>query len=321
MDPQPHPPGLPTPDQDGNYDSPPLKALRRVWQDYQAEIATEPQVMDVIAELGRFAQHNLGLFEKQIDEGASDPDDPGFSLIIEAFELILEGCEHMALEFVEPEIEDEVEEPAEGFFPFGLSLVQEATNQMMEGHKLTLQHIASIGQVNCPFCSQRNSREELRCGKCGRNLPQTETVAVPGSFSSAVQEEGLEGSQGPQGELTENYVTLARAVSGWKSGAVTHQELAATLDAVEGKLLSHLDDTERQEQILKKAPQTLQPALASAVGLTQEALDASLAAIERMRLAFEKEDDTYLHLGLGDFEEASRLMVQSYLASKAAAQE
>ena len=67
------------------------------------------------------------------------------------------------------------------------------------------------------------------------------------------------------------------------------------------------------------APAPQREALAAAVSMTQDGLEASLAAIERMRLAFEKEDDTYLHLGLGDFEEASRLMVQSFLASKDAA--
>jgi hypothetical protein len=313
-------PQLPVPDQDGNYDSPPLRALRLVWSDHLAGIATPEHVMDVIAELGRFAQHNLGLFETKIESGESDPEDPGFSLIIEAFELILEGCEHMALEFVDPDPDDDVEEPEEGFFVHGLALVQEATNQMMEGHQLTLDYIASISQVNCPFCGQPNSREGSRCRKCGRALPQNEPAAVPGSLSSAVQSEGLESAES-LGDVTENFVLLARAVAGWNSGNVGHQELASLIDHVESRLLAHLEETESQQQLLKKAPPARQPALAQAVEMTQEALDQSLAAIERMRLAFEKEDDTYLHLGLSDFQAASRLMVRSFLASKAAAEE
>ncbi len=311
-------PQIPTPDQDGNYDSPPLRALRRVWADYQAKIATETDVMDTIAELGRFAQHQLGLFEKKIDSGASNPDDPGFSLIIEAFELVLEGCEYMALEFVEPDPEDEVVEPKEGFFTCGLGLIQDATNQMMEGHQLTMDHIAASSEASCPFCGQKNSRELPRCAKCGRALPQSEAPQLEPEFS-AVQEEGLENEQAAPGELTENYMVLAYSVEGWRSGELSHQELAQILDAIEQKLLAHLEETERQEQVLRLAPPAQREALAAAVGLTQDGLEASLAAIERMRLAFEKEDDTYLHLGLGDFEEASRLMVQSFLASKEAA--
>ena len=150
---------IPTPDANGNYDSPPLKALRRVWGDFEAGVATDTDVMDVIAELGRFAQHQLGLFEKKIESGASNPEDPGFSLILEAFEMVLEGCEYMALEFVEPDPEDQVEEPEEGFFACGLGMIQEATNQMMEGHQLTLEHIEASSVASCPFCAQKNPRD------------------------------------------------------------------------------------------------------------------------------------------------------------------
>ena len=309
---------FPTPDKDGNYDSPPLRALRQVWADFEAELASETDVMDTIAELGRFAQHNLRLFEKQISSGESNPEDPGFSLIIEAFELILEGCEYMALEFVEPDPEDDVEEPEEGFFVCGLDMIQEATNQMMEGHKLTMQHIAASAEASCPFCGQKNLRDLARCAKCGRALPLSESPPLDTGFSS-VQSEGLESRHAPPAELTENYVFLSRAVEGWKSGSVTSQELAQALDIVEQKLVAHLDDTERQELLLKKAPAAQQGALSEAVGMTQDGLEASLAAVERMRLAFEKEDDTYLYLGMGDFEEASRLMVASFVASKEAA--
>lgn len=310
---------LPRPDAEGNYDSPPLRALRRVWRDHLEEKASPEQVMDVIAEIGRFAQHNLGLFESKIGSGESDPDDPGFSLIMEAFELVLEACEHMALEFVDPDPDDDVEEPEEGFFEFGMGLLQDATNQMMEGHQLTLDYIASIGKVNCPFCAARNSRENSRCDKCGRPLPVSEPPPQGPGFDS-VQEEGLEKASAPApAEVTENYVVLARAISGWKAQRLSSQELAEIIDGVEAKLLAHLDDTELQEQILRKAPPSRQPALAEAVTMTQEALDRSVEAIERMRMAFEKEDGAYLDLGLADFEQASRLMVQSFHACKAAA--
>jgi hypothetical protein len=307
---------LPRPDAEGNYDSPPLRALRQVWSDFLQDKASEVQVMDTIAELGRFAQHNLGLMEGTLESGESNPEDPGFCLIMEAFELVLEGCEHMALEFVDPDPEDQVEEPEEGFFAFGLALVQEATNQMMEGHRRTMEHIAATAQVSCPFCAQPNSRELPRCAKCGRALPQSE---AGGQTFNAVQEEGLEGGAASQGEVTENYVLLARAVAGWKSGNVSQHDLAGLIEEVEGKLIAHLQDTARQEEILQRAPAERRPALARAVALTREGLDASLAALERMKMAFEKEDGGYLEVGLSDLEQASMLMVASFKASKSAA--
>lgn len=310
---------IPTPDANGNYDSPPLKALRRVWGDFEAGVATDTDVMDVIVELGRFAQHQLGLFEKKIESGASNPEDPGFSLILEAFEMVLEGCEYMALEFVEPDPEDQVEEPEEGFFACGLGMIQEATNQMMEGHQLTLEHIEASSVASCPFCAQKNPRDQARCGKCGRALPQNEAPQVDPEFS-AVQQEGLEAEPAAgSGGVTENYLVLAQSVEDWREGSLTAEELGQILEAIERRLLAHLEDTEQQEKILRQAPAGQQEALAQAVSMTQNGLEASLAAIERMRLAFEKEDDTYLQLGLSNFEEASKLMVRSFLASREAA--
>lgn len=318
---QTRPTAPPEPDENGDYESPALVALRRVWNDFCEEIATEEQVLDVVAEIGRFCQHNAELLESQIESGVSDPEDPGFALILEAFEMMLEACEYLALEFVEPDPEDEVEEPEEGFFPYGVELVQEATNQMMQGHTLLMQHIQEISEINCIFCSQPNSRENQRCSKCGRVLPQIGSQQPSGSFS-AVSAEGLDGpqTQGSEGELTRNYVFVARAVSGWQSGHTSPEELAQVLEGVEQNLLAHLEDTERQQVQLKKAPAEQQAALMEAVLMTQEALDASLAAVERIQSSFENEEETHLQLGLNEFEEASRSMIVAYNACKAAAQ-
>ncbi len=316
---QPRPTRPPEPDENGDYDCPALVALRRVWNDYCEEIASPEQVMDTISEIGRFCQHNLGLLEKQVEDGVSNPEDPAFSLILEAFEMMLEACEYLALEFVEPDPEDEVEEPEEGFFMLGIELVQEATNQMMEGHNLALDHIQAISEVNCLFCSQKNSRESQRCSKCGRTLPNSVNPAGGSSFE-AVNTEGLDksGSE-PQGEFTRNYVTVAQTISGWQSGHISPEQLLEVLDAVEEALAAHLEDTERQESQLRQAPQAQQQALLQAVALTQEGLEASLAGLERMRDALEREDETQLSLAMSEFESASRQMVASYHACKQAA--
>lgn len=315
---QPRPTKPPEPDENGDYDCPALIALRRVWNDYCEEIASPQQVMDVIAEIGKFSQHNLGLLEKQVEDGVSNPEDPAFALILEAFEMMLDACEYLALEFVDPDPDDEIEEPEDGFFLYGVEMVQEATNQMMEGHNLALDHIQAISEVNCLFCGQKNSRETQRCSKCGRNLPQSANRAS--SSFEAVNAEGLEKSASePQGEFTRNYVMIARTVSGWQSGHTTPDQLAEVFDRVEQALVAHLEDTERQEKQLAQAPPAQQQALAKAITLTQDGLEASLAALERMREAFEQEDETQLSLALVEFEAASRQMVASYHACKQAA--
>ena len=185
------PPGPPEPDADGNYDSPALQALGRVWEDFCEEVATADDVMDVIGEIGGFSQAQLRQLDHQVETKTSNPDNESFKLIFEAFEILLDACEFMALEFAE-EIPADIEEPEEGFFVYGFDLVQEATNQMMEGHKLGMMQIEEMAEVNCPFCSHINQRGQPKCDKCGRAMPNAQSA---GRALNVKEHQGLEKKQ------------------------------------------------------------------------------------------------------------------------------
>jgi hypothetical protein len=312
---QPKPPsGPPEPDADGNYDSPALQALGRVWEAYCDEVATPGDVMDVIAEVGGFSQAQLGQLEHQLETKVSNPDNESFKLIFEAFEILLDACDFMALEFAE-EIPEDIEEPEEGFFPYGFELVQEATNQMMEGHKLGMKQIAEMAEVNCPFCSYVNERGQPKCGKCGRALPNATDA---GSALNVKEHQGLEKKQ-PGQDLTKNYAMTAHLLEGWKAGAVGVEQLSEFLDQLEQGFVGHLEETDRQEKMIARAPASQRPGLLEALGKTRQGLQMSLESVAKMRLAFDNQDDRYLFFGLGDLEEASKVLVEAYWANKEAA--
>ncbi|MFA5503782.1 MAG: hypothetical protein WC314_04475 [Vulcanimicrobiota bacterium] len=309
------PSGPPRPDADGNYDSPALQALNRVWDDYCQEIAGPDDVLDVIGEIAGFSQAQLQQLDQQVRDRVSNPENEAFKLIHEAFEILLEACEFMILEFAE-ELPDGVEEPDEGFFLYGFDLVQEATNQMMAGHLLGMEHIDAMAEVSCPFCSQLNQRGEPKCGRCGRALP---TAVDTGQALDLKEHQGLDRSRPDQdAELTKNYAMAAHLLEGWKAGAVGAEQLGDFLDHLEQNFSGHLGDTDQQEKVIARAPESRRKGLLEALNLTRRGLQMSLDSVARMRLAFEKEDDRYLFFGLGDLEEASRVLVDAYWANKEA---
>lgn len=310
------PPAVPEPDEDGNYDSRALKALRRVWEDFCQEIATDENVMGVIQEVGFYSLAQLRGLEQQVDQGISDPENESFGLIFDAFELVVEACDFMALEFAE-EIPEDLEEPEEGFFEYGLALVQDATNQMMEGHKLAMEHIEAMSYVNCPFCSHLNYRENAKCDKCGRSMPTAPTQS--GGAVNLKEHQGLERPDAvPDGEVTKNYVMASQLLEAWKAGAVSPEQLAESLDNLEQNFAGHLKELEQQEKMLERAPDSQRDALFEALDKTRHGLDMSLEAVAKMRQAFDRQDDRYLFFGLTDLEEASKLLVEAFWDNKEA---
>lgn len=302
------PAGVPRPDEQGNYTSPPLAALRRVWRDYGEGVATDEDVMTVLHAVADFAQLQIDQLNAQAESGRAQPEDRGFALILDAFEAHLDALEVMARQL-------DPEEPEDGAFERGLAMAQKATNQLMEGHQAVMDHIHATGTVSCMFCSHENPREAERCAQCGRTMPVP--VAAKSSFS-AVNAEGVQGGQEPSGETTENFVRLAQAVAAWRAGALDAEGLMEAIEEIEGRLLAHRHDNRKHVDLLERYAPERRRAVEAAIEATEASLARSLAALEKMKLAFVKEDDSYLETGLFDMEAAARTMVSSYRAMQAA---
>lgn len=294
----------------GERESPSLSMLRAVWGAYGKGEAGPEDVLGVLDSVTGFINFELETLRQQAERGISDLNNPTFKRIVGAFELHLEAIDIMAEEF--PEDEGGTGER----FLEGFELAQQATLQLIEAHQSTMQHIEAMAKVACMFCSHSNPRESQRCARCGRPLPGSES----GSSFSLMNAEGLETTGGPTGVVTQNYAILAEAVEDWRNGVIQAEELLTTLEDIEQRLACHQEESQHYYQEIEKAPEHAQEALTEAVAMTEEGLAQSLAAIEKMRLAFDKEDDSYLETGLHDFEKASHLMVQAFQASKEAAE-
>lgn len=295
--------------------SPSLSMLRSVWQAYLLEEAGPDDVLGVIDQVTAFIQFELDTLQKQAEQGQADPQSATFQKIVAAFELHLEALDEMALEFAEP-AEEETPGPPGAHYQRGFNLALKATGQLVEAHRGAMEHIEAMAQVACIFCAQANPRESQRCSHCGRALPGSQG----GSSFSLVNADGLEGTSSPAaGQVTQNYAILAEAVERWRGGQLPSEELLQQLNEVEEMLVGHQQETGQYYQEIEQAPEQAQEALRRAVAMTEEGLVQSLQALDKMKMAFEKEDDSYLETGLDEFAQASSLMVQAFQASREAA--
>lgn len=293
-------------------DSPSLSMLRNCWAAYLDEQATEEDVLGVLDTVQGFIQFELDTLQQQVEQGISQLENPTFQKIFGAFERHLEGLDRIALEF-DPEV---TELEVGSYFQEGYQICLEATGDLIDAHQQTMEHIEAMANVSCIFCSHSNPRESERCSQCGRNLPGSPS----GSSFSLVNAEGLEGPVGSGLEVTGNYAKVAQAVEGWRQAQIDSDQLLAVLDEVEGKLAGHRQETEQYYREIASSPEAAREALEQAVAQTELGLDQSLDALETMKLAFDKEDDSYLVTGLDQLEQASNLLVQAYHASRQAAQ-
>ncbi|MEW6280320.1 MAG: hypothetical protein AB1758_16950 [Candidatus Eremiobacterota bacterium] len=304
------PSGPPAPDADGNYVSPSLAAIRGVWSLFQQEQATLEEVMAVLRQVAVFVHYELATLAEQAETGVSDPQNPIYQTTVDAFRKHLEALDVMGAALGEEAV-------AEGF-QRGLDLAQEATNQMMHAHHQMMEHLEAMGRFSCMFCGQETPRGMERCQHCGRVLPAAPGEPEKTSFS-AVNLEGLESGIPRGAEVTANYVQVAGAVQAWRNEQIDADQLLAVLEEVEQLTRAHQQECSQHRELIRQAPEEAQAALTDGVAMTEAGLDGCLAALEKMKLAFLKEDDSYLETGLHDLEGASRLMVQAFHASRAAA--
>ena len=281
---------VPEPDAQGNYDSPPLAAVRRCWDDVLAGRAQDEDLLLTLQAYSDRVQFELNRLESQVFQGLSDPKDPVFAAIVDGFERQLQAVERMA---------QEIDDPEKGHMDIGLELAQRANNALMKAHLELLQRVEQVSRMDCPFCGVSQERGGERCVQCGRTLPGLPPVQQ--SSFSVVQAEGLQ----PRAEglpMTENARQLNEAYRSWKAGAMDWEQLYTVLDEVEDRLMRH-QDSNAQAVVDEGDPKGL-------LARTHEVLEDSLEALDHMRMAWDKEDDSYLEVGMGKFLEASDQLLQ-----------
>ena len=288
-------------------DAPPIRALRRVWKDYQAEIATEQDLATVLQAVSDLTMLQLDTLQAQVERGESDPEDSSYKFISQAFRDILEAVDIMF---------QELEEPEHGHFEAGFEMAEQACRRLLEGHGNLMQTIEAMGNVNCIFCGGVNPRGVERCGRCGRNLPTQPGDPENSSFTAVQAEAGT--PDGGQGEVTQNFLHIESNFQAWRSGDLDDAGMLEAIETVELRLATHHRQNETDRIQIGKAPADARAALSQAVDHTGAALQQNQSALERFKLAFQKEDEVNLELAFDDLRQAAFAMVAAFYVAKAA---
>lgn len=275
---------IPQPDAEGNYDSPPLAAVRRCWQDFLDGAATEDDLILTLQAFEDRVQFELDDLDAQVEQKKADPQDPSFIEIVAGFGQQLKAVERMLLELEEPDI---------GHMEAGLALAQKANNRLMQAFQQRMaQEPPAPTSVTCMFCGTECPLGSSRCTNCSRPLPVTGEPAQQSSSFSVMQQDGLEANHSSR-RLTQNAAHLIRSVEAWRAGQLDWESLYCVLDELEEKLLAHQEAN--QQNIAEQGDAE------GLLGRTDKLLEESLAALDHMRLAWDKEDQSYLDSGITQF--------------------
>jgi hypothetical protein len=274
---------IPQPDAEGNYDSPPLAAVRRCWQDFLDGHAAEADLELTLQAFADRVSFELEKLDQQVEAKKSDANDPIFASIVAGFEQQLNAAERMLRELDEPDI---------GHMEAGLELAQRANNRLMQAHQQLVERESTPPAINCVFCGAECTPGASRCTHCNRPLPVTGESQGQSSSFSVVEQSGLEANLSSR-RLTQNAAHIMRAVDAWKGGKLDWESLYTVLDEIEDKLLQH-QEANQSDIAGNGDPSGL-------LARTDALLEESLAAVDHMRLAWDKDDQSYLETGLGQF--------------------
>ncbi len=273
-----------------DYSSPTLDALFDIFAAYNDGKATLNEVLDLINEVGEHVEDYLDALEEQAESGQVDVHDQGYLMIREGFEEHLEGLELLA---------EDPESPYDG-----LNMIQSAINRMVYGRRLLMARVRAAKVVECVYCSAENPIGETRCQACFRRLPVAGDAA-----SMATSVTVKEGRRGGTEVLTEEFVTLSRAVESWKAGQLSTGDLNATLDELAEALQDHLIANRGLPDQLSRFGSTAVAQGRNLANRTSHALQISLEALQKMRRTFETDDGSYLENGIHDFYVQAKVLV------------
>ena len=263
------------PDEFGDYDSPVLKTLREVWNRFLEDAADEDDVLGAVREARLQVDSHIDNLQAQVDANISDPDAPLFRSVARAFVEHLEALELMEREFDlspdDPEYDD--------FFERGYMLAQAATNRMMQAHEATLEQIDKEGWTACGSCGARNLVTNRECHSCRVVLPkEVRMVSQSGRQSFLAEEVTVQPSV--DGTVTENFLSVKRAVDRWLDQREGLSSVLGTIGEVKESMRLHLEDISRLLDSLTAEEQGVSSALLETDNRVSESLN-SLSRLER----------------------------------------
>ncbi len=261
-------------DEHGNFDSPALKALQDVWDEYEQEAIEADEVVRVIDRIEAYVKSQIEEMEKAAESPEVDAHDPNRVVILDGFYDHLRGLEKMRASFAEDNI-DLVDE--------GFEWIQSATNQMVLGYQGLIEDSERMSPKLCVQCRRENDQHAGYCRRCGAILPVVGLPAEKRLLAVSDESQPQPQSQGEgDKETTPNYIAVADAHQAWRGTEISSEEYLQRLVEVRER---HLTQHAATLSILQEddgSAETAEHLEAVAQGIAKnvEALDAMSDALE-----------------------------------------
>ncbi len=298
---------IPEPDEDGNYSTPALIAVYDALDEFDAGTLKEAELMKLFDRIQKTIDDMLVVMDVCVQEGIDDGSNPINEAIATAFEEHLDALDLLRGASTNKDLAKRGR---------ALTALHTATNRLVDAYAFfqRLRNAASV--VYCPNCSSENAYGQSLCSNCKATLPIVENVAGQRRLLAEASD-GVIHSESAFFIKTPNYERIENAYTQWKANAIGKAELKAELEAVEQNMATHRDFNQSERQDLDDLdPEELQM-MTKFLNAVDDAIEANLAAISRMKLYFENSDQLNLSQGFDMLALATTKMVEAYLAQEA----
>lgn len=293
---------IPEPDEEGNFETPASRSINAAWDAFAEDRVDAEQMTEFLDTVGKAIDTQLAFMDQMVAAGEEDPDNPIHQWIYGGFSKQREALDKMKRFFTEGD---------EAVVEAGLDEFQDGTNQMMQGYaefqKLRLEAM----RISCPKCGADALRGDPKCPSCGTALPQPE---LPESQMTIISDDGLQTTIQEEGLSTPNFEKMDIAVDAWRHDELDKAGLQAVHTEVKGNFDAHLADVKKERQRLNELSAQEQEIMVGLLNGTEEALNKSLAAMEKIGIFFETDDPIHLDRGLDQLWEATKLIIRAYQA-------
>jgi ElaB/YqjD/DUF883 family membrane-anchored ribosome-binding protein len=260
-----------TADEYGNYDSPALRTLHEVWEDYDRAAVDVAEVLRVVGNIEDYVNSQIRQLES---EPVGDSSNPNRESILDGFYGHLRGLELMRSYFVS-ENDELVEEAFE--------ILQESTNAMVRGLAGLVEEAEQVAPRICIRCQRENDQHASNCRRCGAILPVLSDHAERRLLAIDDQV-----SESEEAATTPNFIEVSDAHQAWFEGTLEEQAVLAQLDAVRERQEAELDQLTETVAELEQATEGPQPRLLEALARLATALEHGQQALDDLADAIEE---------------------------------